>query len=674
MEALHKLLDEAGLFEGGPGSGRHPEGKTLNASKLSQKLTNAMSREKKAEEALLNMQKQINNPDSTIGWNSPEYKKIAAEYSSAVRNRQKTMRDAKKLLAQAKKGDHKIEKEADKTGVKAPFWFYGVEAFSGAKAEAKPQVVAQITGPAPADDEAQKLLISNPDMPAATLLNALKSKGIKLVDEKETLEADNTTSAVAVTRAGAKKESALNLYSKVSFQEGSHTQTKNAGVGPIRFKVALIQEGLGNMRDGFFYGKDAIQSGIQAFEGRKCFADHPSQSEEQDRPERSVRDIIGHFENVAVEENEDKSLSLVADLVMPPDPPFEWARALVRQAAEYNKKYPEQNLVGLSINASGDAQEMPWDDFLKSYDLPESCKPKLMTAKENGMDSIRLVSTIKDAVSCDLVTEPGAKGKVIDIIENESPKETGQMKMKQNEKGKIEAEEEKKMMMAEEEEEKKETSEQEDEDEKKEDEADDSSKGDEDHADEEQDKKLIMDMIKKHMGDDSEMESEHEAAAMEAYEAFKSMGEKHEDAAHSAGKAMKLAKHMASKRREAEEEKCEAEEEKHESDILPKGKKESEVKMQARIAFLERELSLRVLADFLDQQLKESGLGRAETDKIRKIIGTPKSESEIKKTIKIFKEAFACRSESVKNGSFFVTSTEKAIAPAKKSKVSFGDC
>jgi hypothetical protein len=571
-----------------------------------------------------------------------------------------------------KKGKASGLKEADKTGIKTPFWFYGVEAFNHSKTEARPQVVAQVAAPKPADDEAQKLLIASPNMTAATLLNALKSKGIKLVDDKENLEADSTTSAVAVTRAGAKKESSLSLHSRVSFQEGSHTQTKNAGVGPIRFKVALIQEGLGNMRDGFFYGKDAIQSGIQAFEGRKCFADHPSHSEEQDRPERSVRDIIGHFENVAVEENEDQSLSLVADLVMPPDPPFEWARSLVRQAAEYNKKYPEQNLVGLSINASGDAQEIPWDEFLKSYDLPESCKPKLMTAKENGMDSIRLVSTIKDAVSCDLVTEPGAKGKVIDIIENESPKETGHMKMKQEEKkGKIEAEEEKTMMTAEEEEEeeKKESSEQEDEEEKKEEQADDQDgkKDDEDHEDEEQDKKLIMDMIKKHMGDDGEMEDEQESAAMEAYQAYKAMGESEDEAMKCAGKAMKLAKHMAAKRREAEEEK-------HESDILPQGKKESEVKMQARIAFLERELKTRELSDLLDKKLKESGLGRAETDKIRKIIGKAKSEAEITKTIKIFKEAFTSRSESSKGASFFVTSTEKAIAHAKKSKVSFGDC
>jgi hypothetical protein len=621
MEALHKLLDEAGLSE--PAWAKDEE---------------IWAKAKKAA--------QKSQPDDLYALTTYLYQKMGGQI---------------------------VSKEADKTGVKAPFWFYGVEAFNSKKAEARPEVVAQVAAPKLADDEAQKLLIAAPDMPAATLLNALKSKGIKLVDDKENLEADSTTSAVAVTRAGAKKESALNLYSRVSFQEGSHTQTKNAGVGPIRFKVALIQEGLGNMRDGFFYGKEAIQSGIQAFEGRKCFADHPSQSEEQDRPERSVRDIIGHFENVAVEENEDKSLSLVADLVMPPDPPFEWARALVRQAADYNKKYPEQNLVGLSINASGDAQEIPWDQFLKSYDLPESCKPKLMSAKENGMDSIRLVSTIKDAVSCDLVTEPGAKGKVIDIIENESPKETGQMKMKQEEKkGKIEAEEEKKMMMAEEEEEeeKKESSEQEDE-------ADDAKaddKGDEDHADEEQDKKLIMDMIKKHMGDDGEMEDEHEAAAMEAYEAYKAMGESEDEAMKCAGKAMKLAKHMAAKRREAEEGKCEAEEEKHESDILPKGKKESEVKMQARIAFLERELKTRDLADLLDKKLKESGLARAETDKIRKIIGTAKSEAEITKTIRIFKEAFSSRSESSKGSSFFVTSTEKAIAPQKKSKVSFGDC
>lgn len=554
--------------------------------------------------------------------------------------------------------------QSDTSGVRTLHWFYGVEAFLGSPSESSPELVDAVEPTPSADLAAQKLLIENPNMPAATLLNALKAQGIDLVDQKQQLQADTTSSQTAVLKSFRKTEADIKFHATARFLEGA--ANKNAGVGPIRFKVALIQEGLGNLKDAFFYSKNAIQSGIQAFEGRKCFADHPSSTEERDRPERSVRDIIGHFENVQIQENEDESLALIADLVMPPDPPFEWARALVREAARFNQKYPEQNLVGLSINASGDAHEVPFDEFLKEYRLPDSCKPKLMKARENGMETVKVVSAIRDAVSCDLVTEPGARGAIIEILESETPEEKETMKKKEQEKkAKIEKEEEKKMMMAAEDEEEKKAKAAESEDEAKhaEDEEEKDGADDEDHADVEQDKKLILDMIKKYMGDE-DLEGEGEEAAMEAYEAYKSMGESEDEAMKCAGKAMKLAKHMAGKKES---------EEKHESEDEAAPKKESAVKLEARIAFLERELKKRELADFLDKQLKESGLGRAETDKIRKLVGAPKSEGEITKTIKIFKEAFAGRSESAPKSGFFIN-LEKPVAPVKRSKVSFNDC
>lgn len=223
---------------------------------------------------------------------------------------------------------------------------------------------------------------------------------------------------------------------------------------------------------------------------------------------------------------------------------------------------------------------------------------------------------------------------------------------------------------------------------KKEDEAEDEAKKEdeseaEDHDDEEKDKELILSMIKKHMGDEEEPE-EAMKAAHEAYEAYKEMGESEDEAMKCAAKAMKLAKHMAAKRAKASEsEKCEDEAKKEVVPQNPKAdpekyagsKKENEVKLAARVAFLEKELKKRELTDTLDKKLKESGLGRAETDKIRSLIGAPKSESQIVDTIKIFKEAFGVRgSESAsKKGDFFV-SMERAEAPVKKtSKVDFSD-
>ena len=206
---------------------------------------------------------------------------------------------------------------------------------------------------------------------------------------------------------------------------------------------------------------------------------------------------------------------------------------------------------------------------------------------------------------------------------------------------------------------------------------------DPEHADVAKDKELILSMIKKYMGSEEEPE-EAMHAAHEAYEAYKEMGEEEDEAMKCAAKAMKLAKHMASKRSKAAEgEKCEDEAKKEVVPQNPKAdpekyvgsKKENEVKLAARVAFLEKELKKRELAELMDKKLKESGLGRAETDKIRTLIGAPKSETQISDTIKIFKEAFGVRgSESTaKKGDFFVT-MERAEAPVKKtSKVDFSD-
>ena len=150
------------------------------------------------------------------------------------------------------------------------------------------------------------------------------------------------------------------------------------------------------------------------------------------------------------------------------------------------------------------------------------------------------------------------------------------------------------------------------------------------------------------------------------------MGESEEEAMKCAGKAMKLAKHMAAKK-QAESEAKHAEDESEESEEA-KHSESNVVKLTARIALLERELKKRELAEALDSKLQESGLGRAETDKLRKLIGTPKSVSEIEKTIKIFKEAFSSRGESVKKSIFVMGAEKETARPQAKAKVSFGSC
>lgn len=217
----------------------------------------------------------------------------------------------------------------------------------------------------------------------------------------------------------SKSESGLVIKSQTFFEAD---KPKDAVIGFTKFKVVLLQEGMGNFKDGYFYSKEAIESAIPVFEGAKIYADHPTAMDEQLRPERSVRDVLGHFENVRVELGESEQTMLVGDVVIVPDDQHKWARALMGHAVEYAKKFPDKDFVGLSINASGDASEMPIDEIV-SKGIPQSAFAKIEKAKESGATSLKYVSKINAATSCDLVTEAGAGGRVLEMIESDKKKE-----------------------------------------------------------------------------------------------------------------------------------------------------------------------------------------------------------------------------------------------------------
>lgn len=210
-------------------------------------------------------------------------------------------------------------------------------------------------------------------------------------------------------------------HAKISFRSVKIMESDKDASGLVgtKFRTILIQEGLGNLNDRFYYTKQALQSAVPVFEGKKIYADHPSSTDEQTRPERSVRDILGYFENVEYEESEDGRGQLVGEVHVMDEPPYAWARGLMRYSVSFAKKFPEKDFVGLSINASGDATESSLDEFMKENQIPDSALKKVSEAKDQGIDQIRVVSNINEAVSCDLVTEAGAGGKVLSLIEEE---------------------------------------------------------------------------------------------------------------------------------------------------------------------------------------------------------------------------------------------------------------
>lgn len=450
----------------------------------------------------------------------------------------------------------------------------------------------------------------------------------------------------------------LDFKFKCKFLESAASDN---GIGPTKFKVALIQEGMGNLEDAFYYTRNALESAIPIFEGKQCFIDHPDAIEEKTRPERSVKDITGWFENVAIVDGEEGQAMLVADLNILPDDDYKWVRSLLQHSVEYSQKYPDKDLVGLSINASGPADQMGLEDLINQVDIPKYALPKLQQAAQKGVSSIKLVNQLNEAMSCDLVTRAGAGGRVLEMLEKEKNK------MKHAEEKKKEAADDaadKKLKSMED----------------GADGADADSDGDHDDAD--QDKALIKKMLKKHLGDDSD-ESEVEGAH-EAYQHLKSEGVKHEAALKMAADHMKLAKAMMAKKEAAKKDDGGMEEDAKIDDYGYKyvegeegeegkkeKKKESEfLKLKGEVARLRESLRKRELAEYLEKKLAASGLPRAVTKTFKESVGSVKSTTEVDHALELFLEGYkATRGASVS----FVTSVEKQIETGN-GKLSLADC
>jgi len=109
-------------------------------------------------------------------------------------------------------------------------------------------------------------------------------------------------------------------------------------------RVTLISPGWS--KNNRYYSRDVLTDAAHVFEGVKAYADHPSKSEIKDRPERSVRDLVGYYENVKVE----KDGRLTADFKIR-GAAQEWLWPLIATAVT-----EKPDLIGTSINALGKAR------------------------------------------------------------------------------------------------------------------------------------------------------------------------------------------------------------------------------------------------------------------------------------------------------------------------------
>lgn len=128
-----------------------------------------------------------------------------------------------------------------------------------------------------------------------------------------------------------------------------------------------------------FYSADVLQrDGSNAFpSGTHLYLDHPTRSEEVERPERSVKEMAGVLIDPAHFEESPDGRGLFARVQF-----FEDVRDLIRSRWEH---------VGLSIRAAGEVE-----------DTPEG----------------RVVRSIREGISVDVVTRPGAGGRLVTMTES----------------------------------------------------------------------------------------------------------------------------------------------------------------------------------------------------------------------------------------------------------------
>lgn len=151
----------------------------------------------------------------------------------------------------------------------------------------------------------------------------------------------------------------------------STTAVGTESLGEGKYRIRIIVPGQGS--SGIYTAENLAESAHLFKAGTEMFIDHPTESEEWERPERSIRDYAGVFlEDATV--GEDGALYTVCKV-------FSGVNELIKDKWEY---------IGVSINA--------WCD---------------QPIAETGV-----VPVFAGVRSVDFVTAPGAGGGIVDLLES----------------------------------------------------------------------------------------------------------------------------------------------------------------------------------------------------------------------------------------------------------------
>ncbi len=213
----------------------------------------------------------------------------------------------------------------------------------------------------------------------AHIIKRAKALGAKLPDGWQ----PRSEEPKPAKKAKAKKAKPKAAREAVRFVARLHEAavTKTGGA----YEATVLQEGPGNEQDRNAYSRDALRNAVAAgmFEGLQAYADHPTPTEERERPERSVRQLVGHFKEARYLDGNPAEVR--AKFVPIQGPGYEWVTSLIESALAAPEGKP---LIGISIDGYGTSPDKT----------------------EIGGRQYNLIREITSLGSADLVTRAGAGG------------------------------------------------------------------------------------------------------------------------------------------------------------------------------------------------------------------------------------------------------------------------
>ena len=167
---------------------------------------------------------------------------------------------------------------------------------------------------------------------------------------------------------------------KLSFNT-SILEAKEVDAAKGIYEVTIIKEGFTEDKKRYYPGS-TLKAATSLFEGAKAYADHPTKTELKDRPERSIKDLIGDYRNVrCIDEGSGAKIKGELHILESKG----WVKDVM------NRAVANPSFCGTSIHADG------W------------VNPKA----KDGSD---LVEAIEVVASADIVTEANAGGRVERLI------------------------------------------------------------------------------------------------------------------------------------------------------------------------------------------------------------------------------------------------------------------